>query len=64
MSILYWIIGLLSAYGIATTWYIRRLNARIRCYEQDWVCIEEIADHNRDGDVIVHVRHLGKEDAS
>lgn len=62
-STLYWIILFLGAYGVATTWYIRRLHARLRATEHDWVVIEELADHNRDGDVILHVRHIGKDDA-
>lgn len=59
---IYWIIGILGACLVACLWYIRRLRAHLRAYEQEWACIEEIADHNRDGDVIVHVRHIGKDD--
>lgn len=62
VSLHYWIIGILGSYAIVSTWYIRRLRQHIRAYEQEWMCIDEIADHNRDGDVIVHVRHLGKDD--
>ncbi len=62
MSLYYWIIGILGACLVATLWYIRRLRMQLRAYEEEWLCIEEIADHNRDGDVIVHVRHIGKDD--
>lgn len=58
-SALYWIIGILGAYGVVTTWYIRRLRGHLRAYEQDWIRIEEITDHNRDGDVVIHCKHIG-----
>jgi hypothetical protein len=63
VQLYYWIIGILGAYVLVSIWYIRRLHRRIRAYEEEWICIDEIADHNRDGDVIVHVRHIGKDDA-
>lgn len=60
---LYWIIIFLGAYGLAATWYIRRLHARLRAADQDWIQIEQLADHNKDGDVVLHVRHIGTSDA-
>lgn len=47
-----------AAYVIVSLWYIRKLHSRLQTHEQAWSCIEEIADHNKDGDVVVHVKHL------
>ncbi len=58
---LYWIIGILGAYVIASLWYIRRLRGHIRAYEQEWIHIEEIADQNQDGDIVIHCKHIGKD---
>lgn len=46
------------AYVIASLWYIHKLYIRLRSHEQSWDCIEDISDHNEDGDVVVHVKHL------
>ncbi len=59
VSIYYWIIGILGAYGVAASWYIRKLHQRIRAYEQDWIRIEELTDHNKDGDIVIHAKHIG-----
>jgi hypothetical protein len=36
--------------------YIRRLKQEIRCYQETWVEIEELTDHNKEGDVVVHIK--------
>lgn len=45
---------------IVCLWYIHKLHVRIRAHEQGWLQIEEITDHNKDGDCVIHVRHLEK----
>lgn len=57
---LYWIIGILGACLVASLWYIRRLRNHLRTYEQEWIRIEELTDHNRDGDIVIHCKHIGK----
>ena len=56
------LIAVFTAYVIVSLWYIHKLHTRIRGHERVWVDIERLADHNRDGDVIVHVRHIGEDD--
>jgi len=57
-SAFYWLLGLFGTYVIVSLWYIRRLNERIRSFEQDWSRIEELTDHNLDGDIVIHAKHL------
>lgn len=53
-----WIISLSFAiYVVVSVWYIRRLHTRIRSHEEDWNQIEKLTDHNKEGDVVIHVRH-------
>lgn len=52
-----WIVLGLIAVIIALLWYIHRLREEIRCYQHTWVKIEEISDHNQDGDVVIHIKH-------
>ena len=47
-------------YVIASLWYIHKLHKRIRSYEEEWIHIEELTDHNEDGDVVLHCRHMEK----
>ena len=35
--------------------YIRRLNRQINSYRDTWDKIDEFADHNKDGDVVIHI---------
>lgn len=35
--------------------YIRRLNRQIKSYRDTWDKIDEFADHNKDGDVVIHI---------
>lgn len=51
-------------YIVVSLWYINKLNARLRAYEDVWNHIENISDHNRDGEVIISVRSLGDNDDS
>jgi len=55
------IIGLVAfaAYVIASFWYIQKLHARLRAHEEAWNQIEKLTDHNKDGDIIIHARHIG-----
>jgi len=53
-----------AAYVLGTFIYIRKLKQQLHIYEKDWDVIEEMADHNKDGDVIIHVRHTGTDHVS
>lgn len=52
-----WLALALAVIIVVLLWYIRRLRLEIACYQQTWVKIEEITDHNQDGDVVVHIKH-------
>lgn len=45
-------------YAIWSLWYIRKLKLNLKSFEEDWLQISKIADHNEDGDVIIHVKHM------
>jgi len=49
-----------AAYVISSGWYIRKLHKQLHSYEVDWDHIKNLTDHNKDGDVIIHARHLGE----
>lgn len=46
-----------GAYVAVSLWYIRKLHVRIRSFETAWSQIENLTDHNKDGDVVIHVQH-------
>jgi hypothetical protein len=37
-------------------WYIDKQNKEIKSYQDTWIKIEEISDHNKDGDIVIHVK--------
>lgn len=45
------------AYVVVSLWYIHKLHVRIRSFETAWSQIENLTDHNKDGDVVIHVQH-------
>ncbi len=44
-------------YVAVSLWYIHKIHVRLRSHEEDWNRIEQITDHNEDGDVVIHVKH-------
>lgn len=46
-----------AVYVIVSLWYIHKLHVRIRSFEEDWNRIEQLTDHNKDGDVVIHCKH-------
>lgn len=40
----------------ALLWYIDKQNKEIKSYQETWIKIEEISDHNEDGDVVIHIK--------
>jgi hypothetical protein len=50
-----------AAYVVITVWYIHRLQQQIKSYETTWIRIEDITDHNSDGDIVIHATHVEKE---
>jgi hypothetical protein len=46
-----------AIYVLASAWYIRRMHTRLRSHEEGWNQIEKLTDHNKEGDVVIHVRH-------
>lgn len=48
---------LFAAYILMSVLYIRKLHACIRTHEQAWKQIGSMTDHNKDGDVVLHVKH-------
>jgi len=44
-------------YLVVSLWYIHKLHKRIRSFEDGWATIENLTDHNKDGDVVLHVKH-------
>lgn len=52
-------LGIVSAaYVIVSLWYIHKLHVRIRAHEQGWATIEKITDANKDGDIVIHAKHI------
>jgi hypothetical protein len=49
-----------TVYVIVSGLYIRRLHSNIRVHEEAWKQIGTMTDHNKDGDVVLHVKHLDK----
>ena len=49
---------LFVVYVIVSVLYIRGLHIRIRAHEAAWKQIETLTDQNKDGDVVVHCRHI------
>jgi hypothetical protein len=48
----------LIAWAIFSLYYIRRLKIELHSHEADWKQIEEISDHNQDGDVVIQIQHV------
>jgi hypothetical protein len=48
-------IGLLIISNIIFLIYIRHLRLQIKSYQVTWDKIDEFADHNKDGDVVIHI---------
>jgi hypothetical protein len=48
----------LIVWAVFSVYYIRRLKAELHTHEAGWNQIEEISDHNKDGDVVIHIQHL------
>lgn len=46
-----------ATYIIVSVYYIRRLLVCIHTHEQAWKQIHTMTDHNKDGDVVLHVKH-------
>lgn len=46
-----------ATYVLVSLWYIRQLHKQIRCHEADWNQIQKLTDSNKDGDVVIHVKH-------
>lgn len=42
---------------VILTSYIHKLKRELRSHQETWIKIEEITDHNKDGDIIIHCRH-------
>lgn len=47
-----------ALYVLATSWYIRKLKLQLKTFETDWKVIEELTDQNKDGDVVIHCKHI------
>jgi hypothetical protein len=45
-------------YVVVSLWYIHSLHVRIRAHEDAWNQIEKLTDHNKDGDIVIHSRHI------
>lgn len=46
----------LLVYAYYMTNVCRKQREALHSYEENWNKIEELSDHNKDGDVIIHVR--------
>lgn len=46
-----------AVYVMLSLWYIHKLHVRLRSFETAWDQIENLTDHNKDGDVVIHVQH-------
>lgn len=42
---------------VALIIYIIRLRKEVCAHQNTWMEIEEITDHNKDGDIVIHCRH-------
>ena len=47
-----------TSYLIFSLWYIRKLHKQLQSYEHDWQQIERLTDHNKEGDVVIHCKHI------
>jgi hypothetical protein len=47
-------------YVVVSLWYIHKLHVRLRSFEEGWIEIEKLTDHNLDGDIVIHTKHLEK----
>lgn len=53
-----WLIVCLVAVIFGQLIYIRHLRKEIECHLSTWKQIGDIADHNEDGDVVIHTKHM------
>lgn len=53
-----WLITFLIAVIFGMLIYIRHLRKELACHLSTWKQIADIADHDKDGDIVIHSRHL------
>lgn len=53
-----YVLTLLVAWAVFSIYYIHKLKMQIHSHEAGWNQIEEISDHNQDGDVVIHIQHV------
>lgn len=53
-----WLIIGLSIALVISLWYNHTLRQELSCYQNTWTKIEEMTDHNQDGDVVIHARKV------